>query len=62
MTTTNYAPAIVAIATGKVLAGKLPARVRRLVEEGRRTNVSKLRTAWARAQSGEPPRRIAPLA
>lgn len=54
--------AIVDIASGRVLAGKLPTRVRRLVEDWRGMNVGQLKRAWAQAQAGQQPRRIAPLA
>ena len=53
--------AIVDIATGKVLAGHLPKRVRRLVEEWRRLNLRRLQAAWGDAQMGRQPRRIPPL-
>jgi hypothetical protein len=53
--------AVVEIATGRLLAGRLPMRVGRLVEEWRRLNVRRLRAAWADAQAGRQPRRIPPL-
>ena len=53
--------AVVEIATGRVLAGNLPARVRQLVEEWRRLNLRPLRAAWQEAQQGRQPRRIRPL-
>jgi hypothetical protein len=52
---------VVEIETGRVLAGKLPSRVRRLVEEWRVLNVDGLRRAWGDAQAGRQPRRIPPL-
>ena len=54
--------AVVEIATGKVLAGRLPTRARRLAEEWRQLNGRRLQAAWAEAQAGRPPRRIPPLA
>lgn len=53
--------AIMEIGSGKLLAGKLPARALRLAREWRRLHVDELRHAWADAQSGRQPRRIAPL-
>jgi hypothetical protein len=53
--------AVVEIATGRVLAGNLPARVRQLVEEWRRLHLRCLRAAWQEAQQGRQPRRIQPL-
>jgi hypothetical protein len=54
--------AIVAIETGRLLVGKLPVRVARLVEEWRRLNLDQLRRCWNDAQAGKPPKRIPPLA
>jgi len=53
--------AIVEIRTGRVMAGRLPKRVGRLVEEWRRANARALRRAWNEARSGRLPRRIRPL-
>ena len=53
--------AVVAIGSGKVLAGKLPKRVQQLVEEWRHSHAEELRGAWRDAQSGRQPRRIRPL-
>jgi hypothetical protein len=53
--------AVVAIDTGDILAGWLPGRAARLVEEWRRTNVDALRVAWQRAQAHENPGTIDPL-
>jgi hypothetical protein len=52
---------IVAIDTGKILAGRLPARCLRLVEEWRAVHVRELEAAWSAAQTGKMPRRIKPL-
>jgi hypothetical protein len=54
--------AVVEIATGRMLGGMLPPRVRRLIEEWRRPNVGRLRRCWKDAQSGRVPMRIRPLA
>lgn len=53
--------AIVEIASGRLLAGKLPKRVHQLVEEWRRLHVDELRNAWRVTQSAQQPRRIPPL-
>ena len=53
--------AVVDIATGRVLGGRLPPRVRRLVEEWRRARREDLERAWREAQAGKQPRRIRPL-
>ena len=53
--------AVVAVASGKLLAGRLPKRVQQLVEEWRRSHVDELRGAWSDAQSARQPRRIRPL-
>lgn len=53
--------AIVEIETGKLLAGRLPQRCRRLVEEWRALRVAELRAAWKAAQVSKLPRRIPPL-
>jgi len=54
--------AVIEVATGRVLHGRLPPRLRRLVEEWRRLNVRRLQRAWTDAQAGRQPRRIPPLA
>lgn len=53
--------AVVDIATGRLLGGRLPPRVRRLVEEWRRARRDDLDKAWLEAQAGKAPRRIRPL-
>ena len=59
----EYAEAegIMEIASGKLLAGKLPARVLRLVEEWRLLHKGALQRAWGEAQTGKLPKRIPPL-
>jgi hypothetical protein len=52
---------VIEIATGRLLGGRLPPRVRRLVEEWRRVRRDDLRRAWLEAQAGKQPRRIRPL-
>ena len=54
--------AIVDIATGRVLSGKLPPRCAKLFEEWRALRLAELRRAWDAAQESRIPRRIAPLA
>lgn len=53
--------AVIDIATGRVLGGHLPPRVRRLAEEWRRARRVELHKAWLEAQAGKQPRRIPPL-
>ena len=53
--------AVIEIATGRVLHGRLPRRLARLVEEWRRMHVRRLERAWIDAQEGRQPRRIPPL-
>jgi hypothetical protein len=53
--------AVIEIATGRLLGGRLPPRVRRLVEEWRRARGRELDRAWKQAQAGKMPRRIRPL-
>ena len=53
--------AVVDLSTGMILAGKLPPRVVRLVQEWRKPNVARLRGCWTAAQSGKQPTRIRPL-
>ena len=53
--------AIISIGSGKLIAGRLPRRVAKLVEEWRRTCVGLLMRAWKQAQAGKAPRRIPPL-
>ncbi len=53
--------AVVSIRDGRMIAGKLPPRVARLVEEWRSAHVADLLSAWRHAQAGKTPRRIAPL-
>ncbi len=54
--------AVIDIATGRVLGGKLPPRVARLVEEWRRLHVRQLQRGWDDAQHAKQPKRIPPLA
>jgi hypothetical protein len=51
----------VSIPTGEIFGGRLPPRARRLVEEWRRLHRVELLQEWAKAQSGLPLDRIAPL-
>lgn len=53
--------AVIEIATGRRLHGRLPPRLARLVQEWRRQHVERLRRAWNDAQAGRQPRRIPPL-
>ena len=53
--------AVVEINGGRILHGRLPLRVRHVVEEWRRKNVALIRMAWADAIAGRMPRRIKPL-
>jgi hypothetical protein len=53
--------AIVEIETGSLLAGRLPDRCKRLVEEWRAVRIAELRSAWKAAQASKAPRRIPPL-
>lgn len=53
--------ALVAIADGTVIAGSLPRRAIRLVEEWRRLHLDELRIAWERASDREDPGTIDPL-
>ena len=50
--------AIVAVATGRVLAGRLPPRAMRLVREWRRKHEAELQRAWGEAQAFKAPKRI----
>jgi hypothetical protein len=54
--------AVIDIATGQILGGRLPPRVARLVEEWRRLHVRKLQRAWKEARRAKQPKRIPPLA
>ena len=47
---------------GEAVAGKLPRRASRLVEEWRRQHVDELAPAWNRVQRNELPGTIEPLA
>jgi len=53
--------AIIEIGTGRVIGGKLPARVLRLVNEWRKLRNKELKNAWKLACMGEMPGRIKPL-
>jgi len=53
--------AVIEIESGRVMAGRLPRRVARLVEEWRRMRLGQLRRAWMDAQAGRQPRRVPPL-
>ena len=53
--------AVVSLETGEVLAGVLPTRQRRLVEEWMREHRGALDDNWRRLQSGESRRPIDPL-
>lgn len=53
--------ALVAINDGSVIAGSLPRRAMRLVEEWRALHLDELRTAWDRASQREDPGTIDPL-
>lgn len=53
--------ALVVIATGDVLAGSLPLRAARLVEEWRGEHRAELVANWERARAGQSTERIAPL-
>lgn len=54
----NEFKAQVAIGSGRVIAGQLPVRVMRLVEEWRRLNKKALYGRWAEAESGLNPKWI----
>jgi hypothetical protein len=54
--------AVIDIGTGRMLGGRLPPRVARLVEEWRGARVRQLQRAWDDAQHGKQPKRIPPLA
>jgi hypothetical protein len=49
------------IATGKILAGSLPGRARRLVREWLSRHRGELEANWERVVNGEPPEKIEPL-
>lgn len=51
----------VAIDTGEVIAGVLPKRAARLVQEWALAHQSELRENWRRARAGEQPEKIAGL-
>jgi hypothetical protein len=53
--------AVIEIATGRVLAGRLPRRCATLVEEWRALHLADLRRAWKAASRSQLPKRIAPL-
>lgn len=53
--------AIVEIGSGKVLGGRLPPRVRSLVEEWRQGRILDLKRTWLDCQALKTPRRIKPL-
>ncbi len=53
--------ALIAIETLSLFAGRLPPRAMGLVVEWASLHQDELREAWRRAQSLEPPGRIAPL-
>ncbi len=53
--------ASIAIATGQVLAGRLPERAVRLVLEWSSLHQAELQANWARARREEPLEAIAPL-
>lgn len=53
--------AVLAIADGSVVAGRLPRRAHRLVEEWRNLHLIELRAAWDRASEREEPGTIEPL-
>ena len=53
--------AIVNLENGRLLAGRLPPRAARLVEEWRRLHLHRLRRCWEDAQAGKSPKRIPPL-
>ena len=52
---------VVAIETGDVLAGSVPARARRLVQEWAELHREELRRNWSRAREDAPLERIDPL-
>ncbi|MDX2055996.1 MAG: DUF4160 domain-containing protein [Polyangiaceae bacterium] len=53
--------AVVGIDSGEILAGQLPKRCAKLVEEWRIAHLAELRKAWKTTQSNKIPKRIAPL-
>lgn len=53
--------ALIAIIDGHVIAGALPRRARRMVEQWRRLHVTELVRNWELAQSGHPHEPIEPL-
>ena len=56
------AKASIRIDDGEIVAGKLPRRAGRLVEEWRSQHAEELAAAWNRAQRNELPGKIEPLA
>ena len=54
--------ASIRINDGELVAGNLPRRASRLVEEWRRQHAEELAAAWNRAQRNELPGKIEPLA
>ena len=53
--------AVIEIATGEILRGRLPDRALRMVREWASMHRDELVVNWARAQVPEPPAPIAPL-
>ena len=53
--------AIFEIRTGKLLEGKLPPRLVRLIQEWRRIHRNELESAWQVAQDYKTPKKIKPL-
>jgi Domain of unknown function (DUF4160) len=53
--------AIIAIATGEVVEGKLPRTAMRFVEEWRQLHIAELNSAWQLAKSYQNPNKIPPL-
>ena len=53
--------ALIEIKTGKIIQGRLPKRISRLVEEWRTLNEFAIQQSWKLAQTGKNPKRIKPL-
>jgi hypothetical protein len=49
------------IESGKLMAGKFPLRLLKIVQEWRKQSVTELKKAWADAQALRMPKRIKPL-
>ncbi len=57
----NDHKAQIVISTGKVIGGRLPLRVSRMVNEWRKLNESAIMKAWKDAQNDRLPKKVTPL-